>query len=625
MYSLRKSRHLLKEGCSWYKKQSHILTPSDLQYFENLLEGLDRAVLEKNQEKANELALQVESFCRAHFKKSIGLYLWELCVAIVIALIIATIVRQTWFELYEIPSGSMRPTFKELDRLTVTKTAFALNIPLKTEHFYFDPNLVQRTSVVIWSGDKIPHLDSDDSFMYIFPYTKRFVKRCMGKPGDTLYFYGGKIYGFDKDGKDLLELRDNPWTAKLEHVPFTNFEGRPEVKNPKTAPEVIFNLFNHPIGRYRFTPTSIKGEIFNGKEWVMDNPQAEKKNHTQIETYSDLFGIRNYASARILTKAELEQLTDFRPQNIGEALLYLELRHTPSLSYPTPILSDRSGITLKGYTTVIPLEQRHLQNLMKNMYTCRFAIENGKAIPYRSGHSMLQNTSPSFEGIEDGSYEFYYGKAYKILFGGLTLELPSDHPLYSLSPENVQKLYNLGIDMTTLVEPSQRNSVFFPSRYVYFREGALYALGGILMDSTDPVLLAFNQREKKSEDTATQKSPYVAFKDYGPPLTASGELDKAFISTFGLKLKDKEYLMLGDNHAMSKDSRYFGPVPEANLQGAPSLIIWPFGERWGFPNQRPYPLLTLPREIVWGIAASIACVWFVIHRRKLKKPLFKKK
>ena len=59
-----------------------------------------------------------------------------------------------------------------------------------------------------------------------FPYTKRYIKRCMGKAGDTLYFYGGKIYGFDEEGNDLVELRDNPWTAAHRtHTPLPILKG----------------------------------------------------------------------------------------------------------------------------------------------------------------------------------------------------------------------------------------------------------------------------------------------------------------------------------------------------------------------------------------------------------------
>lgn len=42
------------------------------------------------------------------------------------------------------------------------------------------------------------------------------------------------------------------------------------------------------------------------------------------------------------------------------------------------------------------------------------------------------------------------------------------------------------------------------------------------------------------------------------------------------KLKDGEYLALGDNTDSSKDSRYWGPVPEKNIVGPAVFIYWPF-------------------------------------------------
>lgn len=626
-YSLRKSRHILRTAYKWYQKKGSQLPSDQLNQFESQLRQLDNAILKENKEEASYLAHEVEAFCDVHFKKSIPTYLLEMVVAIIIALAVATVIRQTWFELYEIPTGSMRPTFKEQDHLSVTKTVFGINVPLATQHFYFDPNLVQRTSVVIWSGDDVPHLDSNSTFLGIFPYTKRYIKRCLGKPGDTLYFYGGKIYGFDRNGNDLVELRDNHWMTRIENIPFTNFEGRRtyvEDRRLNFVPEAVFHHFNQAIGRMRFKNQEIKGEVFNGHAWIEDNPEAQRKPHDKIETYSDFWGIRNFAIARLLDRDQLETLTSYRAKDMEEGILYLELRHTPSLSYPTPLLSDRFGVAIKGYSTIIPLQEKHLKALMDNMYTCRFVVKNGRATSYRLGGEKIYVTSPAFPKIPDGTYEFYYGKAVKVGWGGITSDLPADNPLYSTNPKNIQKLYNVGIDMNTQVEPLNRNQPFFPNRYVYFREGALYTMGGVLMERDDPILKSFNEREKKKEQVATTRAPYVAFKDYGSPLDSDGKLDKKFLSTFGYKVPEKHYLMLGDNHAMSQDSRYFGPVPQANLQGAPSLIIWPPGERWGVPNQKPYPLITTPRLIVWSIAAAIALIWFLIHRRNLKRSIFKK-
>ena len=627
VYSLRKARHLLKSSYKWYEKKRKTLSSQELQQFESLLKNLDDAVLKEDASEANRWAHQTEEFCDAHFKKGIATYAMEMAVAIVVALVVATLVRQMWFELYEIPTGSMRPTFKEQDHLTVTKTAFGINIPLETNHFFFDPKLVQRTSVVIWSGDKISHLDSDSTFMHIFPYTKRYIKRCMGKPGDTLYFYGGKIYGFDREGHDLMELRDNPWTHRIEHVPFTNFEGRRsfvDEQKAKGIPEAIFHHFNLAIGRLRFYNQKIKGEIFNGHSWVEDQPEAQKTPHKTLQTYSDFWGIRNYAMVRLLDQDQLEALTPYHASEMEEGLLYLEFRHTPSLSFPPPLLSNRFVAALKGYSTVMPLQEKHLKALMENLYTCRFIVKNGKATAYRLGSEKITAASPSLPKVPDGTYEFYYGKGVSVGWGGITTALPLDHPLYSADPKNVQRLFNVGIDMNTLVEPHVRNQPYFPNRYAYFREGDLFVMGGVLMEKEDSLLNSFNLRERQKEGASTKEAPYVSFQDYGPPLAKDGSLDKEFMETFGLKIPDQQYLMLGDNHAMSQDSRYFGPIPQANLQGAPSLIIWPPGERWGIPNQKPYPIINIPRMIVWGIAGLIALIWYINHRRNLKKPIFKK-
>lgn len=136
------------------------------------------------------------------------------------------------------------------------------------------------------------------------------------------------------------------------------------------------------------------------------------------------------------------------------------------------------------------------------------------------------------------------------------------------------------------------------------------------MKKEDSTLEAFLKKEQEKETNSPSGQPYVAFKDNGPPLLENKSLDKNFISTFGLRIPEKQYLVLGDNHAMSSDSRVFGFVPEANLQGAPSLIIWPPSERLGRPMQKPYPIFNIPRLIIWSIVALIALTWYLIQRRR---------
>lgn len=621
-YSLRKSRHVMRWGYSWYKKKGKILSSSELSQMESLLASLDEALLQKDHMQANALAHKVEEFCNARFKKSYFDYASELFIAIVLALAIATLVRQVWFELYEIPTGSMRPTFKEQDHLTVTKTAFGINFPLQTKHLYFDPDLIQRTSIVIFSGDGLPLLDTDSTYFWLLPYTKRYVKRLIAKPGDSLYFYGGKIYGVDKNGDPIPELLNSPWLEKIEHIPFISFDGT--VSSPNQN-QIVFHMMQQPIGRLTFSNYgNAVGEIHVGDKWVQEKPFEESS--TQINNYSDFLGIRNYAMARLLTKQQVRDLTSLDPANLDEGVLYLELRHSPNLTNPKPTLlqeGSRVSIMLTPFSTVIPLQQKHLDALMDNMYTARFIVSDGRAKRYSVTDIPFGMGSPSFPAVPNGSYEFYYGKAHKVGWGGITSLLPKSSPLYRTDPANVQKLFNLGIDVDRAYEPYSKNQPYYPHRYAYFRNGDLYILGAPIMTKDDPILASFLKNEQKRQNNSNTSNPYIAFKDYGPPLK-DGHLNADFIRTFGITVPDGKYLALGDNHAMSADSRIFGFVPAANLQGAPSLIIWPPGDRWGPPAQKTYPIFVLPRLIIWSIAAAIVLIWYAIHRRNVKRPIFKK-
>jgi signal peptidase I len=48
-----------------------------------------------------------------------------------------------------------------------------------------------------------------------------------------------------------------------------------------------------------------------------------------------------------------------------------------------------------------------------------------------------------------------------------------------------------------------------------------------------------------------------------------------------LPLGQHEYAGFGDNTSNSKDSRYWGSIPEVNLVGPAVFVYWPFSARWG--------------------------------------------
>lgn len=620
-YPLSKSRKILEWSYDWYKKAGKNLSDEQLTQFEADLDALDQAYLSNNEERAGELAQKLEVFTNANFKKTPIQYALELIIALVFALAIAIVIRQVWFEPFEIPTGSMRPTFKEQDHLTVSKTQFGINVPLQTSHFIFEPDQVKRGGIVIWSGDGIALRDTLSTYFGMIQYSKRYVKRLIGKPDDILYFYGGKVYGIDKNGKPITELLDMPGLEKIEHIPFLTFEG--EITSPVRG-TYQFEQMHKPIGRLITTgPGTFNGEIFNGTRWVKDDPDMQITDHNKIKTYSDYWGIKNFAMARLLTKEQVAKFPALSTKELPEGILYLELIHHPNMDYPKPEVHRAFGglISISPYHTLIPVQEQHIKAIMDNMYTARFDVKNGAVRRYSVGETTFNNTSPKLPGVPDGTYEFYYGKAYSVGWGGITTELAKDHPLYNSDPAFVQTLYNMGIEWSTIYNPSAENSYLFPHRYAYFRDGDFYSLGGIIYKKDDPVLSAFSKNELDKQAKSTAEAPYPAFKDYGPPLK-DGVIDAEFVKAFGLHISPKQYVLLGDNHAMSADSRICGFIPEENLQGVPEYIVWPPGDRWGRPNQPPYPLFTMPRLIVWATALAGLIAWWFWRRHRLSRRVF---
>lgn len=627
-WSLWKCHSVLRGCYRWYKKSWKDLNADEVTTIERTLEGLEKAISAKDRDTADALARQAKAFCKDHATYSMMHYVMEFVVAIVVALAVAGVVRGMWFELMTIPTGSMRPTFREKDRLLVGKTSFGLNIPLTTGHFYFDPTLVQRTAPVIWSGEGVDVPGGTDSTYFgVMPYAKRLIKRLIGKPGDSLYFYGGKIFGVDKDGNEITELRQAPWMQDLEHIPFSKPEERMANLPPENHDRALleYRLFNQPVARLALhadhTATAL---VVNDKEWIPEVPPYEKSDSKHITAFADIFGTGNFAMARLLTRAQAAKLKAVDPALLTEGVLFLQLAHHYNLSYPPPrVGTSYDGTTvavMTPYETVIPLTEEHLKALMANMYTARFVVERGRAAQYDAQGSHPGVDAPVFPQVPDGTYEFYFGKGVSINEFGYEESLPSDHPLLRFSPELLQKLYNMGIEFRQFLEPGVIPQGPYPLRYAYFRDGDLYLLGAPILKKEDPTLVKFLERERAHHD----KTPhYVPFVDAGAPMK-DGVIDVDFIRTFGITVPEEHYLLLGDNHARSADSRSFGFVPQDNLEGTALFVFWPMQERFGVPAQPIKPWVTVPNVTVTIAVIVVAAGFCYYSRQRRLRKVFKK-
>lgn len=592
-YHLRKSKKVLRKLDRLYQRKWKVLDSHAKEKIIAHLDSLREALKSKNGQEAKILTRRLQDVANEYMPQTAFEKVRMMVAGIGSALLIAIVIRQMWFELYTIPTGSMRPTLKESDFLVVSKTDFSVNIPLSTSHFMFDESLVKRGSIVVWTGANMDIPDSDTVYFYLFPGKKLFVKRLMGKPGDTLYFYGGKVYGIDRDGNDLIELRESDWSKNLEHIPFIHFEGKVETKDLhgqifKTA---TFKQMNIPIAKLTANVLgTVKGEISFG-----------------LEDYSDLWGMKNFAMARLLNE---EQLSSIHPDlSLSKGLLYLELTHHPSLKNARLVRDHMNRVRpdLGTSVSVIALQKENIETIANHLTTARFKVENGIAFPVGSqkNHSFYSKYFPILENVPNGTYEIQNGKAVRVYPFGITKELAANHPLYNKNPSFVQKLYNFGIEFLTLYQPA-KNSFLYPARYAYFRDGSLYLMGSKGLDKNDPALLAYNEQEAKRKD---------GFVDGGAPLLADGSLDKDFIRKYGVVIPEKMYLMLGDNHAMSADSRVFGFVPQDNLKGVLSFLFSPPGSRFGKLPQPAKDQFTFPTVFVWG-SAMLVIGGYMVYRRK---------
>jgi signal peptidase I len=112
----------------------------------------------------------------------------ELLGVVVVALVVAFLLRTFVIATYSIPSGSMEPTLKVGDRIVVDKLSYHLHG-------------VGRGNIVVFSTP--PKEDCAG------PPVANLVKRVIGLPGETVSLSGGNVF---IDGRALAE----PWLPASE-------------------------------------------------------------------------------------------------------------------------------------------------------------------------------------------------------------------------------------------------------------------------------------------------------------------------------------------------------------------------------------------------------------------------
>ena len=99
--------------------------------------------------------------------------------AIVVAVLIALVLRSFVIEAFKIPSGSMIPNLKIGDHIFVNKFIYGLRLPY-TKIRFFKFRTPKRGEIIV--------------FIYPVDNSKDYIKRVVGLPGDTLEMKQGTLY-----------------------------------------------------------------------------------------------------------------------------------------------------------------------------------------------------------------------------------------------------------------------------------------------------------------------------------------------------------------------------------------------------------------------------------------------
>ena len=617
--SLKKSLSVFTYSCSVYKKKKNSIPENVCIEIEHRLGKLQGFISKRDKVEASKEAYAIEKLLKEHIPLSSISKFAMSTATLAVAFFFAIVIRQTCFESMEIPTASMRPTFRENDRVIVSKAQFGINVPLARKHFSFDPSAMKRMGTVVFTAEGLDVANIHQKHFGILPGVKRFVKRTIGLPEDTLYFYGGKIYGIDKDGNDISPLLQRDLLSHIEHIPYIYIGGRVVDGDSYPLNKQISSITieqNHipvstltSVGKNQATATLLQGEV---------------------EDIHEMWGMGNYAMTRIVPSESLYFSNDtlnLLMSNIG-VKYYLEITHHASIHNPTQI-DDYRGIKrpeLGKSVSYIPLHKETMLTIWNNLSTSRFNTNKGYLEHFGKSYenNFQYNDRPKVKGgMDDASYEFIDGIAYRVkwqnhpfsLIPSLAIpeQVADDHPFATFSEEKCMTLYNTGIEQSKFVAHNTHMGLA-PSRYAYFRDGDFYLMGKKILSHDESLLLDFVARENA---IATSNNQYVPFVDTHAPLLPDGTIDKAKIKKYGLFVPEKNYYVLGDNHAQSGDSREFGFVPEENIQGVTSFMLWAPGGRFGAPLQEPYPWFTIHKIFVWSILLTGIGLYYARERRKL--------
>lgn len=175
---------------------------------------------------------------------------WDNIKNLIIALVLAIIIRSFLYEPFHIPSGSMKPTLKDGDFIFVskydygyTRYSFPFGFPVFQGRVFFNKQ-PKRGDILVFRLPSNPKIN--------------YIKRLIGLPGDKIQMKDGMLYVNEKAVPktyigEVLENDDDPLSSAKEYKEVLDngkaFMVLDRVENGNGDNTYVFNV---PKGHYFF-------------------------------------------------------------------------------------------------------------------------------------------------------------------------------------------------------------------------------------------------------------------------------------------------------------------------------------------------------------------------------------
>jgi signal peptidase I len=148
---------------------------------------------------------------------SVGAFFRELPVLLLVAFVLAFLLRTFVVQVFYIPSQSMEPTLQVNDRMVVEKISYLFREPRRGEIVVFEG---EESSLPVEEDASSRFIRGVGQFLGVVPANARdFVKRVIGLPGDTVRIEEGRVFVNDVPLEEPYVTFDDTKTQGPYEVP----------------------------------------------------------------------------------------------------------------------------------------------------------------------------------------------------------------------------------------------------------------------------------------------------------------------------------------------------------------------------------------------------------------------